>query len=163
MFENIVSDEIRRPAGNVDVLIGYRYAGYHPEPEQRSGHLLLLKNRFGRCLGGNHATLEQADADKLLQNAQVHHLSGVKVEDFFSIENLGVECTLRCGGCKCGKCQGLQPKGREGASSYRKQSGVWRNRGPVDRGISVDQRPLGSPKQPKSNPGNVCVYKKEAR
>ena len=104
MFENIVSDEIRRPAGNVDVLIGYRYAGYHPEPEQRSGHLLLLKNRFGRCLGGNHATLEQADADNLLQNAQVHHLSGVKVEDFFSIENLGVECTPRCRGCKCGKC-----------------------------------------------------------
>ena len=86
------------------MLIGYGYAGYHPEPEQRSGHLLLLKNRFGRCLGGNHATLEQTDTDHLLQNAQVHHLSGVKVEDFFSIENLGVECTPRCGGCKCGKC-----------------------------------------------------------
>lgn len=24
--------------------------------------------------------------------------------DFFSIENLGVECTPRCGGCRCGKC-----------------------------------------------------------
>ena len=57
LFENIVSNEIRRPAGTVDVLIGYGYAGYHPEPEQRSGHLLLLKNRFGRCLSGNHATL----------------------------------------------------------------------------------------------------------
>ena len=27
-----------------------------------------------------------------------------KVEDFYKIENLGIECTPRCGGCKCGKC-----------------------------------------------------------
>ena len=104
LFENIVPDEIRRPAGAVDVLIGYGYAGYHPEPEQRSGHLLLLKNRFGRCLGGTHTILQQTDTEYVLQNARVHHLSGVKVEDFFSIENLGVECTPRCGGCRCGKC-----------------------------------------------------------
>ena len=102
LFENIVPDEIKRPAGAVDVLIGY--AGYHPKPEQRSGHLLLLKNRFGRCLGGTHTILKQTDTEYVLQNARVHHLSGVKVEDFFSIENLGVECTPRCGGCRCGKC-----------------------------------------------------------
>ena len=101
LFENIVLDEIRRPAGAVDVLIGYGYAGYHPEPEQRSGHLLLLKNRFGRCLGGTHTLLQQTDTEYVLQNARVHHLSGVKVEDFFSIENLGVECTPRFGGCRC--------------------------------------------------------------
>lgn len=75
----------------MDVLIGYGYARYHPEPEQRSGHLLLLKNRFGQCLGGTHATLEQTDTDQVLQNARVQHLSGIKVEDFFTIENLGVE------------------------------------------------------------------------
>ena len=101
LFENIVPVEIRRPAGAVDVLIGYGYAGYHPEPEQRSGHLLLLKNRFGRCLGGTHTLLQQTDTEYVLQNARVHHLSGVKVEDFFSIENLGVECTPRFGGCRC--------------------------------------------------------------
>lgn len=39
-----------------------------------------------------------------MQNARVHHVSGIKIEDFFTIENLGVECTPRCGGCKCGKC-----------------------------------------------------------
>ena len=27
-----------------------------------------------------------------------------RVEDFYEIENLGIECTPRCGGCKCGKC-----------------------------------------------------------
>lgn len=102
LFENVKPDEIRRPTGTVDVLIGYGYTGYHPEPEQKSGHLLLLKNRFGRCLGGAHTTLEQTGY--VMQNTRVHHVSGVEIGDFFSIENLGVECTPRCGGCKCGKC-----------------------------------------------------------
>ena len=166
LFENIVPDEIRRPAGAVDVLIGYGYAGYHPEPEQRSGHLLLLKNRFGRCLGGTHTILQQTDTEYVLQNARVNHLSGVKVEVFFSIQNLGVECTPRCGDCRCGKCplgiQGLQSEGRERTSAYRTKPGVQRNQGPVDRSISVDQRPRGSPEQPKSSLGNAYVYRKEA-
>ena len=33
--------------GTVDVLIGYGYAGYNSVPEQKSGNLLLLENRFG--------------------------------------------------------------------------------------------------------------------
>ena len=28
----------------------------------------------------------------------------IKVEDFYKIENLGVECVPRCGSCKCGHC-----------------------------------------------------------
>ena len=51
LFKEVAPKEIRRPTGSVDVLIGYGYAGYHPVPEQKSGHLLLLRNRFGRCLG----------------------------------------------------------------------------------------------------------------
>ena len=38
-----------------------------------------------------------------MQNALVHHVAEVKIEDFYNIENLGV-CTPCCGGCKCGKC-----------------------------------------------------------
>lgn len=26
------------------------------------------------------------------------------MEDFYKIENLGIECKLWCGGCKCGRC-----------------------------------------------------------
>lgn len=26
------------------------------------------------------------------------------MEDFYNLENLGIECTPRCGGCKCGRC-----------------------------------------------------------
>ena len=36
------------------------YAGYRHMQEQRSGHL-LLRNRFGRCLGGAHADLKDAN------------------------------------------------------------------------------------------------------
>ena len=28
----------------------------------------------------------------------------VQVEDFYNTENLGIGCSPRCGGCKCGKC-----------------------------------------------------------
>ena len=101
-FENVSPDKIKRPSGAVDFLIGYRYAGHHPEPEQKSDHLLLLKNRFGPCRSGTHAAF--GEAGHTMQNARVHHVSGIKIEDFFIIKNLGVECTPRCGGCKCGKC-----------------------------------------------------------
>ena len=103
LFKDVTVDDIKRPSGTVDVLIGYGYAGYHPEPEQKSDHLLLLRNKFGRCLGGTHADLR--NANHVIQDVCVHHVSaGVKIEDFYSIESLGVECTPRCGGCRCGRC-----------------------------------------------------------
>lgn len=54
LFKNVSKEEIVRPTGAIDVLIGYiyEYAGFHPEREQNSEHLLLLKNCFGRCIGG---------------------------------------------------------------------------------------------------------------
>ena len=42
VFVDVMFEEIRRPTGGVDVLIGYGHPGYHPVPEQMSGHLLLL-------------------------------------------------------------------------------------------------------------------------
>ena len=40
---------------------------------------------------------------KLVKNVKEHHLS-TKIEDFYSIECLGIKCKPQCGGCKCGKC-----------------------------------------------------------
>ena len=102
LFKDVAPNEIKRPSGTVDVLIGYAHAGYHPEPEQKADHLELLKNRFGRCLGGTHADIK--GTGHVARDARVHHVSRVKVEDFYNIENLGVECTPRCGGCRCGRC-----------------------------------------------------------
>jgi len=44
LFRNVTKEEIARSTGEVDVLIGFEYAGFHPQKEQSSEHLLLLKN-----------------------------------------------------------------------------------------------------------------------
>ncbi|CAB3989230.1 RNA-directed DNA polymerase from transposon BS [Paramuricea clavata] len=103
LFQNINKQEIQRTNGEIDVLIGYEYAGYHPEREQSSGHLLLLKNRFGRCLGGSHTSMAE-NTLKLIQHATVHHVVRINIENFFDTESLGVECSPRCGSCRCGRC-----------------------------------------------------------
>ena len=95
-------DDIAKPAGPVDVLIGCEYAAYHPQRTQNVGHLLLLQNRFGLCIGGTHPSIKDEIKKHDLSYARVQHV--IKVEDFYKIENLGVECVPRCGSCKCGHC-----------------------------------------------------------
>lgn len=58
LFRNVTKEEITRPTGEVDVLIGFEYAGFHPQTEQSSEHLLLLKNRFGKCIGGTYPQIK---------------------------------------------------------------------------------------------------------
>ena len=79
-------------------------AGSHPEREQNSEHLLLLKNRFGRCIGGTHPLIKETSVKPNLSDVKVLHVMKANVEDFYDIENRGIECKPRCGGCKCGIC-----------------------------------------------------------
>ncbi len=95
LFKNIPREDILRPSGTIDVLIGYEYAAYHPQNDQSSGHHLLLKNR--------HHSIKETTTNHNLGHARFNTMIA-KVEDFYKIENLGIECTSRCGGCKCGKC-----------------------------------------------------------
>ena len=96
LFRNVTRDEIARPAGLVDVLIGYEYAAYHPEKEQNIGHLVLLKNRFGRCVGGTHPLLKEMCMTHNLENVRVNTIVGkVSIEDFYTIEALGIQCKPR--------------------------------------------------------------------
>ena len=37
-FEGVNESDVRREAGEVDMLIGFEYAGYHPEKEQSIQH-----------------------------------------------------------------------------------------------------------------------------
>ena len=104
LFRNVTKEEITRPTGEVDVLIGFEYAGFHPQTEQSSEHLLLLKNRFGKCIEGTHPQIKETNERHKLNSAQVLHSTYSTVEDFYNIENLGIECNPRCGGSKCGKC-----------------------------------------------------------
>ena len=98
-----VQDLSDRPeTGEIDCLIGYEYAALHPVRKQAVGHLLLLENRFGTVIGGTHAKLVENNR-KLIHHGTVHHAS-VRVEDFYKLEQLGVECVPQWGSCKRGQC-----------------------------------------------------------
>lgn len=104
LFKDVPNAGIDRPVGEVDVLIGFNYANFHPQREQSVEHLLLLKNRFGRCMGGTHPKVKEDTKHHELNNIQFLREVSPSVEDFYKIENLGIECKPRCGGCKCGRC-----------------------------------------------------------
>lgn len=55
MFKNVGIQDIDRPnEGQIDCLMGYEYATFHPVRKQAVGHLLLLQNKFGKVIGGTH-------------------------------------------------------------------------------------------------------------
>ena len=92
----------KRPKGEIEMLVGFEYAGFHPERVQAVDHLLLMENKFGLCLGGSHPLLQEK-TQLLVQEVQVFH-ANVKLEQFFKSEALGVSCVPKCGSCRCGEC-----------------------------------------------------------
>ena len=103
LLEGVGAQDLDRPEeGEIDCLIGYEYAAFHPVRKQAAGHLLLLEHRFAMTIGGTNPTLKERTR-KVLQHGTVHHAM-VRVEDFYKLEQLGVECTPKCGSCKCGQC-----------------------------------------------------------
>ena len=103
LFPGFKSGEIDRPHGEIDLLIGMEYAGFHPQPVQWAGHLVLMENQFGKCISGSHPTITD-ESCSLIQTVTIHHAKGIEISDFYDIESLGTNCQPRCGGCKCGKC-----------------------------------------------------------
>ena len=103
-FPGLNKGSAERPKGEIDVLIGYNYAAWHPVPKLSDGHLVILSNSFGVCVGGSHPEIIEKMGK--LDNASSVNLISSKniVSDFFSIESLGIEYQLRCGNCKCGTC-----------------------------------------------------------
>ena len=60
MFRSANLNYLRRPEyGEVELLVGYEYADFHPTKKEANGHLLLLENRFGLVLGGKYQNLKQ--------------------------------------------------------------------------------------------------------
>ena len=102
LIENLKEEEVSRPSGPVHVLIGYEYAAIHPVVQEASGNLVLLVNKFGKCLGGSHPRLYE---ETYKGNFSVHHVSiDARIEDFCRIEALGITSSPACGNCRCGKC-----------------------------------------------------------
>ena len=97
-----VSKVDRPNSGEIDLLIGFDYAAYHPVKIEEIDHLLLMENRFGFLVAGAHPCMNE-NTKKLVKHAIVLHTS-INVEEFFSIEALGVTCYPKCGSCSCGKC-----------------------------------------------------------
>ena len=103
LFSNKEARKVERPAsGMIDLLIGFSYAAFHPVKVEEVGHLLLMENRFGLVIAGTHPNVKET-TKKVVKHAIVLHMS-VKVEEFFNVESLGVTCSPKCGGCRCGKC-----------------------------------------------------------
>ena len=104
MFTSKEASQIERPkSGSVGLLVGFSYAAFHPAKIEEVGHLLLMRNRFGDIIAGSHPTLKETTR-KVVKHATVLHSKG-SFEEFQSIESLGVACSPKCGGCRCGKCQ----------------------------------------------------------
>ena len=107
---------IQRPKGRIDLLIGLDYCSMLPNVVKSKGNLQLLHNSFGFCVRGVIGT------SKLHQTChitlKINHIScsindnfvqnnfklSNQIEDYFTLENLGIDCNPKCGGCKCGKC-----------------------------------------------------------
>ena len=96
-------EDLKRPAGFIDVLVGFDYASLHPSKEQANENLLLLSNSFGICLGGTHLSLEERTVTSF-ESMSIFHVTSARIDEFFKTEELGVACNPRCGGCKCGNC-----------------------------------------------------------
>lgn len=105
MKGNLKQSDIKRPhGGDVECLIGYEYAGLHPVRIESIDNLLLLDNRFGLVVGGTHPRIKDG-TKKVLQNGVILRTNiCICVEQFYNIEQLGIQCTPRCGNCRCGTC-----------------------------------------------------------
>ena len=104
-FNNIKVGDIRRPTGDVDIPIGYDYAGWHPIPQQTRKHLVILSNIFGKCVGRRCSTVMNTTERNILTASCVNSAKSDGIlNEFIAIELLGVQCEPKCGNCKCGTC-----------------------------------------------------------
>lgn len=103
LFPYLDSRRAKHPVeGEVDVLIGYQYAAYHPQRIDNFEHLILLESRFGYTVAGSHSIFK-GYSENIVKHATILHI-GAELDTFHTIENLGINTTPRCGSCKCGSC-----------------------------------------------------------
>ena len=48
LFRRVNVEEVQGPQGEMEVLIGFNYAKFHPRRMQTWNDLLLMENRFGK-------------------------------------------------------------------------------------------------------------------
>ena len=58
-FPGLNKESAERPKGEIGVLIGYNYTAWHPVPKLSAGHLIILSNSFGVCVGSHPEIIEK--------------------------------------------------------------------------------------------------------
>ena len=118
--------EVLKPQ-DIDLLISARAIGDHPVPVKICGHMILYEGRFGKVLGGTNKDLEfkksfnsnlpvsitkvSCSLEARTMRAAVNSVTRIdskKVQhdfmDYLQVDDIGVDCNPRCGGCRCGQC-----------------------------------------------------------
>lgn len=119
LFKDITSEDIRRPKGSVDILLGIDHCDLLPEVVQTQGKLQLLRNCFGYCLWGlQFNKLHEYELEHVTVKAN-HVAVGIpvnsilsesrsdlskKLDQFFALETFGAECSTKCSKCLCRNC-----------------------------------------------------------
>ena len=118
--------EVVKPQ-EIDLLISARAIGDHPTPVKTTDHMVLYEGKFGKVLCGTSkdlefkkiynsflptavtkvsCTLEARTMRAAVKSATM--LNSKKVEksfmDYLQVDDIGVDCNPRCGGCRCGQC-----------------------------------------------------------
>ena len=108
--------QLKRPIGRIELLIGSDYCVLLPQMIKTVCNVQLMANDFGFCIRGN---LDEEIENDVKYHVQINHVTGSKPEEWlftprpnlnqiiekkFLTENLGTQCTSRCGGCKCRAC-----------------------------------------------------------
>lgn len=120
VFTGITVEDIKRPEGHIDILIGTDYCELLPEVVQTRDKLQLLKNPFGYCIRGSHPLIPQTSSNvghitirtnHIAGNFQINQLVSDLKDDlsdslnkFFTLENMGTECKPKCPKCLCRNC-----------------------------------------------------------
>ncbi|CAC5408838.1 unnamed protein product [Mytilus coruscus] len=116
LFKGINKNDIQRPNGQVDILIGTDCCILMPNKEEQIGNLQLMRNQFGYCIRGSHPLLEVPKlsnhgivriywaSGKIIPLNDIHVLDRDSIKDkldsLFDIEGPGKQTTLKCGSCK---------------------------------------------------------------
>ena len=118
LFDGLSVEEIQRPSGQVDLLVGMNHVALQPVLDQVQGEVALYNSMFGsgKVLGGAVGSQGSmgigvrgainSSAGSLNMNVIAHAQFGNVKFDFLTTEAFGVDIPRRCAGCKtCKECQ----------------------------------------------------------
>ena len=115
-FPSVSTEDIARPVGEVDILIGMEYAEIHPRQIESNQGLVLYESDFGtgRIVGGKnkaiHANEQISAKARLCAQVKITNVRAIKVPskptiDFFTSEQFGVRPPPSCNNCRnCKEC-----------------------------------------------------------